>query len=67
VSPIREGAVIRPATGPFSKLSTPLVDVCRYIAFESLERELDRVAPFARYLKPDVLQEISDSCESEEI
>jgi len=50
----------------FSKLSTPLVDVCRYIAFESLERELARVAPFARYLKPDVLQEMSESCEIEE-
>ena len=50
----------------FSKLSTPLVDVCRYIAFESLDRELTRVAPFVRYLKPDVLQEISESCEIEE-
>jgi hypothetical protein len=50
----------------FSKLSPPLVDVCRYIAFESLERELARVAPFVRYLKPDVLQELSESCEVEE-
>jgi hypothetical protein len=50
----------------FSKLPTPLVDVCRYIAFESVGRELNRVAPFVRYLKPDVLQEISESCEIEE-
>jgi hypothetical protein len=25
----------------FSRLSTPMVDVCRYIAFESLDRELE--------------------------
>lgn len=50
----------------FSKLPTPLVDVCRYIAFDSLTRELARVAPFVRYLRPDFLQEVSESCEIEE-
>ena len=64
---VRRSKVFAEVNRPtFSNLSPPLVDVCRYIAFESFERELARVAPFVRYLKPDVLQEISESCEIEE-
>jgi len=49
----------------FSQLDPPLVDVCRYISFESLSSKMAEVASFVRYLKPDFLQEISESCELE--
>ena len=49
----------------FSQLDPPLVEVCRYISFESLTSKLAEVAPFVRYLKPAFLQEISESCDVE--
>lgn len=49
----------------FGRLDPPLVDVCRYISFESLGSKLAEVAPYVRYLKPDFLQELSESCEVE--
>jgi hypothetical protein len=49
----------------FSQLNPPLVDVCRYISFESLSSKLSEVASFVHYLKPAFLQEISESCEVE--
>ena len=50
----------------FSCLAPPLVDVCRYISFEGLEKQLDQVGALVRYLKPDFLQELSESCELED-
>jgi len=63
----RRSKVINEINRPtFSQLNPPLVDVCRYISFESLNSKVAEVAPFVRYLKPDFLQEISESCEVEE-
>jgi hypothetical protein len=49
----------------FSRLSPPLAEVWRYIAFSSLRGRLSRMAPFVRYLKPDFLNDLSESCEIE--
>jgi hypothetical protein len=62
----RRSKVISEINRPtFSQLNPPLVDVCRYISFESLSAKVSEVAQFVRYLKPDFLQEISESCEVE--
>jgi hypothetical protein len=62
----RRSKVITEINRPtFSQLNPPLVDVCRYISFESLSSKMVEVAPFVRYLKPDFLQGISESCEVE--
>jgi predicted RNA-binding protein len=50
----------------FSRLSPPLVDVCRYISFSTLKEQVKAVAPFVRYLKPAFLEELSEVCEVEE-
>ncbi len=47
----------------FSRLSPPLSDACRYISFSTLRERLPALAPFVQYLKPDVLEELSESCE----
>jgi hypothetical protein len=36
------------------------------MAFSALREQLSQVAPFVRDLKPDVLDDLSESCESEE-
>lgn len=46
----------------FSRLSPPLVDVCRFISFSALRKRLAEVAPFVRYLKPEFLEELSEEC-----
>ena len=46
----------------FSRLSPPLVDVCRYISFSSLREYLDQIGAVVRYLKPEFLDELSELC-----
>ncbi len=46
----------------FSSLTPPLVDVCRYIPFSVLRERLKELSSVTRYLKPEFLQEISESC-----
>jgi hypothetical protein len=50
----------------FSRLTPPLVDVCRYIAFSTLREQLAKVGGFLRYLKPEFLDELSESCTLDE-
>ncbi|MGA2228022.1 MAG: EVE domain-containing protein, partial [Syntrophobacteraceae bacterium] len=47
----------------FSRLSPPLSEVCRYISFSGLKEQMEKAAPFIPYLKPEFLDEISESCE----
>ena len=62
----RRSKVITEINRPtFSRLNPPLVDVCRYISFESLSAKMAEVSSFVRYLKPGFLQGISESCEVE--
>jgi hypothetical protein len=50
----------------FLKLSPPLSDVCRCISFSSLKEQINKAAPYIRFLKPEFLDELSESCELEE-
>lgn len=50
----------------FSRLSPPLSEVCRFIPFSGLRERLKKAEPFIRYMKPDFLEELSESCEIEE-
>ena len=46
----------------FTRLSPPMVKVCRYISFLTLEKRLAEVAPYVRYLKADFLNELAEDC-----
>lgn len=46
----------------FSRLAPPLVKVCRYISFSTLEKRYDEVKSFVRYLKADFLNELAEDC-----
>jgi hypothetical protein len=50
----------------FSRLSPPLRDACRYISFSTLYERLPALAQFVQYLKPNVLEELSESCDLEQ-
>ncbi|HEV2388507.1 MAG TPA: hypothetical protein VGS20_14770 [Candidatus Acidoferrales bacterium] len=50
----------------FRRLSPPLFEVCRFISFSDLRTRLKEAGPLVRYLKPEFLEELSESCEIEE-
>ena len=50
----------------FSKLSPPLSEICRFISFNALKDQIKQVSSILRFLKPEFLEELSESCELEE-
>jgi hypothetical protein len=62
----REKVLVELNRPTFFRVSPPLAEVCRDIAFSALREQLCQVAAFVRYLKPDVLGDLSESCEIEE-
>jgi len=62
----REKVLIEVNRPTFSRLAPPLAEVCRFIPFSALRERLSQVAPFVRYLRPDFLDDVSESCEVEE-
>ncbi len=51
----------------FSRLSPPMSETCRYISFSSLRDQVKQIASVVRYLKPEFLEDFSESCELEEL
>ncbi len=51
----------------FSRLSPPLPEICRYIPFSTLKNRIEELESVITYLKPEFLEEISESCEVDEI
>jgi hypothetical protein len=51
----------------FSKLSPPLSQSCRYISFTTLKEQIKAVGHILKFIKPEFLEEISESCELEEL
>lgn len=51
----------------FSKLSPPLSEICRFISFGMLKEQIKAIGHMLRFIKPEFLEEISESCEIEEI
>lgn len=63
----RRSKVINEINRPtFSRLDTPMSQMCRYIPFSSLRNSLAKIGSVTKYLKTDFLDEISESCEIEE-
>jgi len=51
----------------FSRLSPPLAEICRFISFEGLKDQIEKVMSYVRFLKPEFMEELSESCELEEV
>ncbi len=64
----RRDKVITEVNRPtFSRLAQPLSEICRFISFTTLKEQVKVVSHILRFLKPEFLEEISESCEIEEI
>ena len=51
----------------FSRLSPPMNQICRFVSFSALPDRVTQMADMARYLRPEFLEELSESCEVEEV
>lgn len=50
----------------FSRLTPPMKRMCRFISIPALQDRVRSVAPVVRYLRPEFLHELSESCELDE-
>ena len=63
----RRNKVIEEVNRPtFSRLPQPMKDVCRFISFEILRKQVREISPWVRYMTPNLLDELSESCELDE-
>lgn len=63
----RRDKVIRELNRPtFQVLPQRLVDICRYVSFSSLRTAVGEARSYARFLRPDFLDEFAESCEIED-
>jgi hypothetical protein len=51
----------------FSRLKPPLSEICRFISFSTLKEQIKAASHFLRFIKPEFLEEMSESCEIEEV
>jgi len=51
----------------FRRLSPALFEVCRFISFSDLRARLKEAGALVRYLRPEFLEELSESCEIEDV
>lgn len=51
----------------FLKLSPPLCEICRFISFSTLKEQIKSIGHVLRFIKPEFLEEISESCLIEEV
>jgi hypothetical protein len=64
----QEAAIIIEVSRPtFSRLTPPLSESCRFISLSILKDQIKATGQFLRFMKPEFLEEISESCEIEEI
>jgi hypothetical protein len=45
------------------QLDPALADICRFISFSALRQRLPEMESYVRYLRPDFLEELSESCQ----
>lgn len=64
----RRDKVINEVNRPtFSHLSPPMNQMCRFISIPTLKERIKQFAPVVKFLKPEFLEELSESCEPEDI
>ncbi|MDD1748639.1 MAG: EVE domain-containing protein [Methanothrix sp.] len=47
----------------FARLKPPLTKMCKFIAYSKLEREVIQLGPKVKFMKPEFIEEITESCE----
>jgi predicted RNA-binding protein len=47
----------------FARLKPPLPKICRFIPYSDLKKEVEQIGGRIRYMKPEFISEIAESCE----
>lgn len=47
----------------FARLKPPLPKICRFIPYSELKKEVEQIGSRMRYMKPEFISEIAESCE----
>lgn len=50
----------------FAKLKPSLPKICRFIPYSELKKGMENVKNYTKYLKPEFIEEIAESCEPDE-
>jgi len=62
----RDKVIVEINRPTFSRLSPPMSEICRFMSFSALRNFIAQATSFISHLKPEVLEELSESCEVEE-
>jgi hypothetical protein len=63
----RRSKVISEVNRPtFARLSPPMSEMCRFISFEELRKQLETAEKLVQFLKPEFLDSFSESCALED-
>jgi len=63
----RRAKVISEINRPtFARLAPPMSEMCRFISFEELRKQVDAAEHLLQFLKPEFLESFSESCEIED-
>ncbi len=50
----------------FSNMPTPMNELCKYISFSALQTSIKQAGPMIKYLKPEFLDDIAETCDVDE-
>jgi len=64
----RSDKVIAEVNRPtFARLDPPLPKICKFIPYSQLKKEVERLGHRVRYMKPEFIDEIAESCETADV
>ena len=50
----------------FARLKPPLPKICKFIPYSELKKEIEQIGVRVRYMRPEFIDDIAESCEPEE-
>ena len=64
----RREKVMNEITRPtFARLNPPLPKICKYISYSQLKNEIEEIGDRIRYMKPEIIEKVAESCEPDEL
>ena len=62
----REKVFIEINRPTFAKLKPPLPKICKFIPYSELKKEVEKIGSRVKYIKPEFIEAIAESCEPDE-
>ena len=51
----------------FTRLKPSLPKICKYISYSQLKKEIEEIGYRIQYMKPEIIEEVAESCEPDEL